>query len=89
MFIISDSSFPEPNAMGFTQQRLHEKMVTMPGITLKEARDRTEREIITSAIENQGGNMAKAAEMLGISRPTLYDLVRKHGLSKSTNQVDV
>jgi two-component system NtrC family response regulator len=87
--IMSDSSLLEPDALGFTQQRLNGKKIAMPEITLKEARERTEREIITSAIENHGGNMARAAEMLGISRPTLYDLVRKLGLFKTLDQVDV
>jgi len=68
---------------------LQVKDITVAGMTLKEARDRAEREIISIAIEN-GGNMAKAAELLGISRPTLYDLAKKHCLFKSMdNQDDV
>lgn len=42
-----------------------------------------EREMVIAAIENQNNNMAKTAEVLGISRPTLYDLVKKHGICKS------
>jgi two-component system NtrC family response regulator len=40
--------------------------------------------MITAALKDQGGNMAKAAEMLGVSRPTMYDLVKKHGLGNES-----
>jgi DNA-binding NtrC family response regulator len=30
------------------------------------------------------GNIAKAAEELGISRPTLYDIMKRHGLFNGT-----
>jgi len=87
--IMSDASLIEPDALGFAGQPLQEKDITVAGMTLKEARDRAEREIIGIAIGN-GGNMAKAAELLGISRPTLYDLAKKHSLFKSVdNQDDV
>jgi two-component system NtrC family response regulator len=80
--IMSDSSFLEPDSLDFTQQPLKEEVTAVTGMTLKEAREKAELETISVAIENQGGNMARAAEMLGISRPTLYDLFRKHGLFK-------
>ncbi|GAB4388023.1 MAG: PEP-CTERM-box response regulator transcription factor [Thermodesulfovibrionales bacterium] len=84
--IMAESSFIEPRDLAFSEtpgatlRRLPEL-----GITLKEARERLEREMLSHAIGKHGGNMAKAAEDLGISRPTLYDLTRKHGLNvKST-----
>ena len=46
-------------------------------LSLKEARERMEREMILNAIERQSGNILKAAEELGVSRPTLYDLMKK------------
>ena len=49
-------------------------------LSLKEARERMEREMILAAIERQSGNILKAAEDLGVSRPTLYDLMRKLSL---------
>jgi two-component system, NtrC family, response regulator len=49
-------------------------------LSLREARERMEREMILAAIERQSGNILKAAEDLGISRPTLYDLMRKLSL---------
>jgi two-component system NtrC family response regulator len=82
--IMSGSALLEPDDLGFTGNVLKEKVKA--GMTLKDARDRTEREMIIAAIESQGGNMAKAAETLGTSRPTLYDLVRKHGLFKGVDR---
>jgi two-component system, NtrC family, response regulator len=85
--IMSDASLIEPDALGFAGRPSQVKEITVAGMTLKEARDKAEREIISIAIEN-GGNMAKAAELLGISRPTLYDLAKKHSLFKSVDQDD-
>lgn len=51
-------------------------------LTLREVRDRVEKEVITAAIKTSGGNVLKASEMLGVSRPALYDLMKKHGLFK-------
>jgi two-component system NtrC family response regulator len=36
--------------------------------------------MVMSAIDKHRGNIARAAEELGISRPTLYDAMKKHGL---------
>ncbi|NLV23697.1 MAG: PEP-CTERM-box response regulator transcription factor [Deltaproteobacteria bacterium] len=52
-------------------------------LTLREARDRLEKEMILSVLEQHQGNIAKASEVLGVSRPTLYDLMKKHGLQNS------
>ena len=46
--------------------------------TLKEARDRAERESIENALALSGANISQAAKILGVSRPKLYDLLRYH-----------
>jgi len=51
--------------------------------SLKEARERIEREMIVEAMERQSGNILKAAEELGVSRPTLYDLMRKLSINQT------
>ena len=84
--IMSGSALLEPDDLGFTGKDVKEDIRSKVGLTLKEARDRTELEVILAAIERQGGNMVKAAEMLGTSRPNLYDLIKKHGIYKSTGQ---
>jgi two-component system NtrC family response regulator len=49
---------------------------------LKEAREALEKELLAKAIARSGGNLSKAAMELGISRPTLYDLMEKFGMPK-------
>jgi DNA-binding NtrC family response regulator len=56
--------------------------ITTGHLTLREVRDRVEKSMIHAAVENCGGNMARASELLGVSRPALYDLMKKHGLFK-------
>lgn len=50
------------------------------GVTLKEARKRLEMDLISSTVERNSGNIKRASEELGISRPTLYDLIDKYKL---------
>lgn len=51
------------------------------GKSLKEAREMLERDMIQSALIRHKGNMTKTAEELGITRPTLYDLMSKLTIS--------
>jgi two-component system, NtrC family, response regulator len=48
--------------------------------TLKEAKEALEREILANALRENSGNISKTAKALGISRPTLYDLMSRYGL---------
>jgi two-component system NtrC family response regulator len=50
------------------------------GYTLREAREELEREIISKKLQETGGNVSKTAKELGISRPTLYELMTRYGL---------
>ncbi|MGB5079244.1 MAG: PEP-CTERM-box response regulator transcription factor [Burkholderiales bacterium] len=52
-------------------------------VNLREVRDAAEREAIVRALSRTDGNIQAAAELLGVSRPTLYDLVDRHGLKRS------
>ena len=47
---------------------------------LKEVRTRAERQAIRQALSITDGNISRTAELLGVSRPTLYDLMERHGL---------
>jgi two-component system, NtrC family, response regulator len=47
---------------------------------LRVIRDDAEKRAIVKAMGRVNGNILKTAELLGISRPTLYDLMHKLGL---------
>jgi two-component system, NtrC family, response regulator len=50
-------------------------------LDIRAARARAEREVIQLALTQAGSNLSKAAKLLGISRPTLYDLMQQHQLA--------
>lgn len=52
------------------------------GASLKEAREAVERELVHHALRKHGGKIAPAAADLGISRPTLYELMEKLGIQR-------
>lgn len=49
-------------------------------INLKQIRDEAEYAAVVKALARVDNNIAKAAELLGVSRPTLYDLMGRHGI---------
>jgi two-component system NtrC family response regulator len=50
--------------------------------TLKQAREQVERDVIQQALRRHSGKITAAAADLGISRPTLYELMEKLSISK-------
>ncbi|MEA1933089.1 MAG: PEP-CTERM-box response regulator transcription factor [Thermodesulfobacteriota bacterium] len=53
--------------------------------TLKQARETAEKNVVHQALALSGNNISQAAGLLKISRPTLHDLLKKHGISTRTN----
>jgi two-component system NtrC family response regulator len=51
-------------------------------LNLKEAREALERGLVREALTRFQGNITQAAAALGISRPTLYELMEKLGIAK-------
>jgi len=49
-------------------------------IDLRRIRDDAERNAVVTALGRANGNVVRAAEILGVSRPTLYDLMHRLGL---------
>jgi transcriptional regulator with PAS, ATPase and Fis domain len=65
--------------------RTEQGVVTLPttngyGGTLKQSRETTERANILRALEKAGQSRTRAAEILGVSRVTLYKKMKKYGL---------
>jgi len=52
------------------------------GMTLKEAREALDKELLQKALTRNRGNLSRVATELGVSRPTLYDLMEKFGIPK-------
>lgn len=52
-------------------------------LNLRQVRDDAERYAIQRALARANGNLSKSAELLGISRPTLYELLDKLGLRQT------
>ena len=50
-------------------------------LTLQAARDRGELHCVKQALLLTGNNIAQAAKLLKTSRPTLHDLIKKHGIT--------
>ena len=52
------------------------------GQTLKESRERLEKDMIQRSLERNKGKITSVAEELGISRPTLYELMEKLAIKR-------
>jgi two-component system NtrC family response regulator len=50
-------------------------------MALREARDRLEKSMVIAALLRSSGNVSAAAQQLDVSRPTLHDLMKKHGVN--------
>lgn len=80
--IMAEGKLIEPEDLGFFSGAGEEdRLADFEGMTLKEARTQLEFDLVSRALDRQDGNVAKAAEDLGVSRPTLYDLMKKLGLN--------
>ncbi len=73
--IMADSSSVSPEDLGLDAPSNPDDDLGLRG-----ARDAAEREVVIRAMSRCNGNISNAAELLGITRPTLYGLLDKFGL---------
>ncbi len=83
--VMTETQTIEPHDLGFTANDMSDDQDNPPhygvdvgGMNLKEARAAVEKSLLGEALAATQGNVMKAAESLGVSRPTLYDLMKKH-----------
>jgi two-component system NtrC family response regulator len=51
-------------------------------LNLRQVRDEAEKRAVVRVLSRVNGNIARAAEVLGVSRPTLYDLMNRFGIRR-------
>ena len=51
-------------------------------LNLRSIREAADRRAIRKVMAITAGNVTQAAKMLGVSRPTLYDLMRQHNIKE-------
>jgi two-component system nitrogen regulation response regulator NtrX len=73
----NDLSFLDQNAAA----RSEPPPTPIERLTLHEARDRFERELILRTLAEQQGNMSRTAEVLGVERSNLYRKMRAFGIA--------
>ncbi len=49
--------------------------------SLQDARNAIERKMLVNALQQHAGNVMQASQLLGVSRPTFYDLLKKHKIT--------
>jgi two-component system NtrC family response regulator len=72
--IMARGQFIEPADLGIPSTGRTERL------SLREARNRVERQVVVDALTRTRGNISRAATELGVSRPTLHGLLEKHGI---------
>jgi two-component system, NtrC family, response regulator len=74
--VMTDGPFVSPADLGLVAPE-----EAPPSLDIRAARARAERDVIQAALAQTGQNLSQTAKLLGVSRPTLYDLLREHQLS--------
>jgi two-component system NtrC family response regulator len=73
--VLGDGSQITSGDLGFNNQSI------APSLDLRAAREAAERQVIQQALTIHNNNMSHASEALGVSRPSLYNLMKKLGMN--------
>ena len=76
------SSGSRVTAKDLELERDQVNLTSSSATTLRQAREHVEREMVEKALKRNSGKITSAAADLGISRPTLYELMEKLGIAK-------
>ena len=75
--IMSDGKLVQAEDLDFDGDEEEEESNVL---NLKAAREQADRRVIRHALARSEGNISSTAKLLGISRPTLYDLLKQYDL---------
>jgi two-component system NtrC family response regulator len=73
--IMAESQVLGPSDFGLTVAEGEDQ-----SFSLRQVREKAELDALVRVMGRTNGNLSKAAQLLGVSRPTLYDLMHRHGL---------
>lgn len=73
----------EGSQIGIADLGLQAPGIEPEPLNLRQVRDEAERAAVAKVLSRVEGNVAEAANLLGVSRPTLYDLIKRHNLKQS------
>jgi two-component system, NtrC family, response regulator len=80
--LMAQGPYISPGNLGLQDQGGGEE----DALTLRASRQHREKDLVQLALEKHAGNLSKAATDLGVSRPTLYQLMARYGLKKVKNE---
>ena len=63
--------------IGLPDAQADEVATDLAQFDLRTIRENAERSAVVSALARADGNIVKASDLLGVSRPTLYDLMNR------------
>ncbi len=85
LVIFSDGAEIQADALDFSAEsnaeNQNEEDQFLNYTSLQDARNTIERKMILNALQQHSGNIMQASQLLGISRPTFYDLLKKHKIT--------
>lgn len=85
--IFTNGSLIKVDAIDFTDMAGEARAEVEEHKSLQEARNEIERKVVLDALRKSSGNIAKAALAIQVSRPTFYDLLRKHKIDLSESEI--